>query len=416
MLAEIITIGDEILIGQIVDTNSAFISKALNKIGVSVYQITSIQDDKAHILKALKEAEQNANIIIITGGLGPTKDDITKTTIANYFNDTLVVDKAALDNITHLWQNVIKKPLQQVNIDQALMPSKSETLINTVGSASGIWINNNNKTFVALPGVPYEMKALITNAVIPKLEKTYQLPYIEHQTIITYGVGESVIAEQISEFENNLPHFIKLAYLPSLGSVRLRLSAKDTDKNKVVTTMQQQINLLKPLLKNIDHHFDNEPNRIMQIGALLKANNLKLAVAESCTGGEISKQITANPGVSAFYNGGITTYATQSKIDVLGISTDIIKTYGVVSTKVAEAMANGVKKLYNSAYAIATTGVAGPSKGDSNTDVGTVIISIATPNYTISKQFNFGKNRFRVIQKATYKAFELLEKEILKNC
>ena len=213
MQAEIITIGDEILIGQVIDTNSAYISKALNKIGISVYQITSVQDDRQHILKSLSEAEDNADVIILTGGLGPTKDDITKNTIAEYFNDTLIQDEMVLKNIEEMWRRYIKQPLSQVNIDQALVPTKATVLMNHYGSAPGMWLEKNGKVFVSLPGVPYEMKALITNEVLPRIQEKYHLPYIMHKTLHTYGIGESKLAERISDWEDNLPDFIKLAYL-----------------------------------------------------------------------------------------------------------------------------------------------------------------------------------------------------------
>jgi len=233
MQAEIITIGDEILIGQIVDTNSAFIGEALNSIGVSVYQITSIQDDKEHILKALSEAESNADIIILTGGLGPTKDDITKHTISEYFNDTLIRDATVTENIERLWRDYVKKPIQQVNLDQALIPSKAKALMNKVGSAPGMWLEKGEKTFISMPGVPFEMKLLMKHEVLPKLKTKYKRPFILHKTLLTYGIGESMLAARIEDWEDKLPEFIKLAYLPNLGKVRLRLSAKGFDEQVI---------------------------------------------------------------------------------------------------------------------------------------------------------------------------------------
>ena len=230
MNAEIITIGDEILIGQIVDTNSAYIAKELNKIGISVFQITSVQDDKKHILEALENAQNNAGLVILTGGLGPTKDDITKTTLADYFEDTLVRNKEVVAHIKHIWKTYIKQPLLQVNLDQALVPSKAKVLMNQSGSAPGMWMENNTTVFISLPGVPFEMKALMQNEVLPRLSKQFELPFILHKTVLTYGLGESVIADRISEWENNLPKSVKLAYLPNLGRVRLRLSSKGYDK------------------------------------------------------------------------------------------------------------------------------------------------------------------------------------------
>lgn len=415
MLAEIITIGDEILIGQIVDSNSAFIGKELNKIGASVYQITSIQDDKTHILKALKEAEANADIIILTGGLGPTKDDITKTTIAEYFNDTLVQNEDALQNIKILWKRYVKQPLAQVNIDQALMPSKSEMLINKFGSASGIWMSKNNKVFISLPGVPYEMKTILVDEAIPKLKAMFKMPFIHHKTLLIYGIGESMLAERIADFEDNLPNFIKLAYLPNLGRVRLRLSAKGEEKQVVLKEMELQLKKLIPLLEGIFFSYEeNEPIEIL-IGKQLTQLGKTIVTAESCTGGKIAEQITANSGASAYFKGGLITYATQSKIEVLKVDPALIKKHSAVSKEVAEAMAKGAQQLFNSDYALATTGTAGPTKGDSHAEVGTVFIALATPDTVIVEEFHLGQHRFKVIHRAVNKAFEMLQKEILKN-
>lgn len=304
MLAEIITIGDEILIGQIVDTNSAFIAQELNKIGVSVYQITSVQDDKQHILKSLKEAEENADIIIITGGLGPTKDDITKKTIAEYFNDTLVRDPDVLKNIERLWREYIKQPLQQVNKDQALVPSKSQVLMNLYGSAPGMWVAKNDKTFISLPGVPFEMKSLIHNQVLPKLKERYKFPSIYHKTLLTYGIGESMLAARIEKWEDSLPNYIKLAYLPNLGKVRLRLSAKGPDKVLLEKEVERQIQLVMPLIEDVFVGYQdlNESLEDLLAKALVEKETT-LSVAESCTGGNISQLLTAKSGASAFFKG-----------------------------------------------------------------------------------------------------------------
>tara|TARA_R110002073_G_scaffold159955_1_gene315394 strand:+ start:4359 stop:5606 length:1248 start_codon:yes stop_codon:yes gene_type:complete len=415
MQAEIITIGDEILIGQVVDTNSAYISKELNKIGVSVYQITSVQDDKIHILKSLKEAEENADIIIITGGLGPTKDDITKATIAEYFNDTLVQSQAVLDNIKDLWKKYIKQPLSQVNINQALVPSKATILMNHFGSAPGMWLEKDAKVFVSLPGVPFEMKALMNHEVLPRLQKQFELPFILHKTLLTYGLGESKLAEKIETWEDNLPDFIKLAYLPNLGMVRLRLSAKGTNEQLIISEMNKQIKLLLPQIEKEFAGFEENGNLEMLIGKKLTSLGKTLATAESCTGGKIAERITANPGASIYFKGSVVSYATQAKIDILHISEDLIDKYSVVSTQVAEAMAINVQKLFKTDYTIATTGNAGPTKGDANVEVGTVCIAIATPKGVFSKTFNLGNHRTKVINKATNKAFEMLQKEIFKN-
>ena len=413
MQAEIITIGDEILIGQIVDTNSAFISSQLNKIGVSVYQITSVQDDKTHILKSLKEAEENADIVIITGGLGPTKDDITKKTLAEYFNDELVQSDAVLKNIEHIWKTYVKKPLAQVNIDQALVPSKVKVLMNEFGSAPGMWLEKDNKVFISLPGVPYEMKALMENHVIPKLRSTFNFPYIKHTTLLTYGLGESSLAARIEDWEDKLPDFIKLAYLPGLGRVRLRLSAKAMDKNLVETAMKKQVDALLPQIEDIFAGFEADDSLEAVVGKQLTHLGKTLATAESCTGGKIAESFTSIPGASKYFKGSVVSYATEAKIDVLNISKDIINKHSVVSKEVAESMAHSALKLFNTDYAIATTGNAGPDKGDSNAEVGTVYIAIATKYSVHSEVFNFGNHRKKVVRKAVNKAFEMLQKEIL---
>jgi nicotinamide-nucleotide amidase len=415
MQAEIITIGDEILIGQVIDTNSAFIAKELNKIGVSVYQITSVQDEKSHILKALKEAEDNADFIILTGGLGPTKDDITKKTIAEYFDDTLIRNDEVTINIHRLWKNYINQTPTQVNLDQALVPSKAQVLMNAFGSAPGMWLEKNGKVFISLPGVPFEMKALVENEVIPKLQKTYKFPIIIHKTILTYGLGESSLAARIEAWEDDLPNFIKLAYLPSMGRVRLRLSAKSIDKMAIELEMQKQVDLLLPQISDVFVGYEEDESLEAVIGKQLTRLGKTLATAESCTGGKVAETITSIAGASNYFKGSIVSYATQSKIDVLKIPEGLIKKYSVVSPQVAEKMATHVLQLFKTDYAIATTGNAGPTKGDADAEVGTVYIAIATKKGVISEKFNFGNHRTKVINRAVNKAFEMLQKEILKK-
>lgn len=415
MQAEIITIGDEILIGQIVDTNSAFLGKEFNRIGVSIYQITSVQDDKDHILKALKEAEDNADIIVVTGGLGPTKDDITKHTICEYFNDTLVENKDVLAHVEHLFSTYISTPISDLNRQQALVPSKAKVLMNQFGTAPGMWLEKNGKVFVSLPGVPYEMKALITNEVLPALRKKFKLPYIKHRTLLTYGLGESAIADRIESWEDALPSFIKLAYLPSLGRVRLRLSGISFDKNMLDAELEKQIALILPQIEDIFVGFEEDISLEAIIGKQLTALEKTISVAESCTGGQIAKAITTNAGASQYFKGSIVSYATDSKVDILGISKQDIASHSVVSRQVAEAMAKNVRKMFNTDYGVSTTGNAGPSKGDSDAEVGTVWIAIATEDKVYAEVFNFGNHRDKVIMKATNKAFEMLQKEILKK-
>lgn len=416
MLAEIITIGDELLIGQVIDTNSAFIAKQLNKIGVSVYQITSVQDDKKHILKALKDAENNVDIIILTGGLGPTKDDITKKTIAEYFNDTLIKNELVLNNIEAIWQQHVRTELLQVNRDQALIPTKSKPLMNRLGTAPGMWLEKEEKTFISLPGVPYEMKALIEYEVIPKLKDKYNCPFIIHKTLIVYGLGESALAARIEVWEDALPKHIKLAYLPNLGKMRLRLSTKGYDEQSLKKEIQEQIDKVIPLIKDEYAGLEDEDGSVeIVIAKQLTKLNETLAIAESCTGGSVAERFTTNSGASAYFRGGIVTYSTQSKINVLGVAESDINTHSVVSSQVAESMAQNVKNLFQSDYAIATTGNAGPTKGESDAEVGTVFIAIATKTNVYSQEFNFGNSRIKVINKAVNKALEMMLKEIFKN-
>ena len=416
MIAEIITIGDELLIGQVIDTNSSFIAKQLNKIGVSIYQITSVQDEKSHILQALSDAEHRVDIVIITGGLGPTKDDITKKTIAEYFDDSLVRDDSVLQNIETIWKQHVRTTLLQVNKDQALIPSKSKPLMNRLGTAPGMWIEKAEKVFISLPGVPYEMKALIDYEVIPKLTDKYHCPFILHRTLMVYGLGESALAERIEAWEDALPEHIKLAYLPNLGQMRLRLSTKGFDEQKLKREVQEQIDKVLPYIKDEFAGFEDEEGSVeMVIAKQLTKIGKTLAIAESCTGGAVAERFTVHSGASAYFKGGVVTYSTQSKINVLQVPKSLIDQYSVVSAQVAEAMAKNALDLFQSDYAIATTGNAGPTKGDSDADVGTVFIAIATKTQVYSQEFNFGNLRLKVINKAVNKALEMLLKEIFKN-
>jgi len=415
MLAEIITIGDEILIGQIVDTNSAFIATELNKIGIQVVQITSVQDEKNHILESLSNAEKRADIILLTGGLGPTKDDITKKTLCDYFNDSLVLNEKALQHIYELFENHLNRTPNQQNILQAHLPSKATALENKFGTAPGMWFEKKHKVFISMPGVPYEMKGLMHNEVIPRLQKKYKRPIIVHKTILTTGMGESAIAEIIEDFENNLPQEIKLAYLPSLGRVRLRLSTKGDNEVTLRAAINNHVKQLQGLIGDIIIGYDEETSIEEVVANLLIKNNQTLSLAESCTGGQMARKITRMSGASNYFAGGFVTYATQSKTKILGVSKELIDKYTVVSAEVAQAMAKGAKERYGTDYAVSTTGIAGPTKGDANEDVGTVFIGIATPSGVISEKFNFGKDRQRVITNAANKGFELLRKEILKN-
>ncbi len=415
MNAEIITIGDEILIGQIVDTNSQWIGKELNKIGVSVYQITSIQDERQHILNALKEAENRADVVIITGGLGPTKDDITKKTIAEYFNDEKIVTyPEVIDNIKFLFKK-FNHPFNEVQKYQAELPSKATLLMNRLGTAPGMWFNENNTVFVSLPGVPYEMRGLMTYEVLPKLQEEFDLPYILHKTILTYGQGESVIASRIEDFENTLPKNIKLAYLPSFGKVRLRLSAKGDDLEKLQEALSEKVKELTGLVDDIFVGYEDEGAIESQVGKFLKSKELTICTAESMTGGKIASTLVSVPGSSAYFKGGFVVYTSELKEQLLDVPMSLIEENTVVSKEVAELMAINARKKVNTDLAISITGNAGPTTDHNDKDVGLVYIGIADENGAEVHEYNFGKPREKVINKTVNKALELILRKNMKN-
>lgn len=414
MKAEIITIGDEILIGQIVDTNSQWMGVALNKIGVSVSQITSIQDDTTHILKAFKQAAENADIVLVTGGLGPTKDDITKHAFARFFEDKLVLDEAV---VTHVKSMFAKRgiPFTDLNRDQGLVPSKSTVLHNALGTAPGMWVEDKGAVFVSMPGVPYEMKALMTEQVLPRLQKKFTLPHIQHTTLMTYGMGESSLSKKIESWENNLPSYIRLAYLPSPGVVKLRLSGKGFDKEKLANDMAAEVRGLEKIIPELIVGFDREETIQVVVSKLFKEAQATLSLAESCSGGFIAQLFTAIPGASNFFKGAVVAYTEAVKKQELGVSQKTLDQNTVVSKEVAVEMALGAQLKFNSDYAIATTGNAGPSAGHTDKPVGVVCIAIATPKGVFAEEFNFGSPREKVIQRCANKALELLRKEIIKN-
>ena len=415
MNAEIITIGDEILIGQIVDTNSQWIGKELNKIGVSVYQISSIQDEERHILNAFKEAQSRADIVIITGGLGPTKDDITKKTIAKYFNNQEIIEyPEVIDHIKKMF-NKYNIPYNKVQQYQAQLPSKAILLMNKMGTAPGMWFYENNTVFVSMPGVPYEMKGLMKNEVIPRIQEQFKLPFIIHKTVMTYGQGESVIAERIEDWANKLPDFIKLAYLPSFGRVRLRLSAKGPKKQVLEDSLHTVLQELYLLLSDIITGHESGVAIEEHIGNLLKDSKKTLCTAESVTGGKIASTIVSVPGSSAYFNGSIVAYSSKMKQELLHVSSETIKKYSVVSSNVVEEMAISAMKKTNSDYAIAVTGNAGPTSDKTSIAVGIVFIAIASAKGVVVEEFNFGHPREKVINRTVNKSLQMLQQEILKK-
>jgi nicotinamide-nucleotide amidase len=375
----------------------------------------SISDNKQHILDTFCKLQNKVDLVLITGGLGPTKDDVTKKTFCDYFGDELVVDDAVLQHVTQLIEGFYKRTITQINKDQALVPSKCTVLHNQVGTAPGMWMKKENTVFISLPGVPFEMKYLVENEIIPKVVREYKRPYILHKTILTYGQGESMVAERIENWEDNLPEFIKLAYLPNPGSVRLRLSARGTDKELLEKAIEENVVSLTKIIGDIIVGFDDGETLETVVGTLLKQQNKTVSTAESCTGGNIAQLLTSVSGASKYFKGSVVSYATETKISVLGISEDLIKEHSVVSAEVAKQMAINIKTIMKTDYAIATTGNAGPTKGDSNAEVGAVFIALATPNTIIVEEFNFGQPRDKVIDRAVIKSLEMLRKEILKN-
>ena len=406
MLAEVITIGDEILIGQIVDTNSAWIGQKLNNIGIRIKQITSISDNEEHILDALKLATTRADVIIITGGLGPTKDDITKKTLAEYFNVGMRQDPDALENVKQIFSKV-SVPILDVNLQQADVLENCITILNKNGTAPGMWIDDGNKIYISLPGVPFEMKYMMEDDVIPRLKSILNLPIIIHHTILTSGIGESALANTISKIEDSLPPHIKLAYLPKLGQVRLRLSGYGTDKieieNEIANYALQIVGLIdKYVISEIDEPIEKI------ILDFMSSRNLVLATAESCTGGYISHLLTQNPGSSKVFLGGAVAYSNDLKKLMLDVSEQTLLKHGAVSEEVVTEMAQGCIKMYKSDYSIAVSGIAGPDGGTIDKPVGTIWIAVANKAKTVAKKFVFNSRRPQNIERSAISGFTML--------
>lgn len=415
MKAEIITIGDEILIGQIVDSNSAFLGKQLNKIGIEVYQITSVQDEEEQIINALKDASKRVDLIITTGGLGPTKDDLTKKTLCTYFKDELILNKQVLEHIEDIFTKYVSTPILPANKTQAYLPSKSTALFNRYGTAPGMWIEKNQVVYISLPGVPYEMKSLMRDEVIPRLKQRFQTPYIIHKTVVTYGLGESAIADLIEDWEEALPKHIKLAYLPNFGRVRLRLSTRGNHEDQLYEELNQQIDKLHQYIGHIIKGFEDELSLEENIAQLLTQKQLSISTAESCTGGKIASKLSDIPGASAFLKGGLISYATSSKADALGIASEVIDKHSVVSAEITVEMAKKSLAMFHSDLAIATTGNAGPTKGDSKAEIGTVYIALADKQGVNVQKYSFGNQRERVTYKAVNKSLELIYDWIIQK-
>jgi nicotinamide-nucleotide amidase len=411
MRAEIITIGDEILIGQIIDTNSAWIAEQFNLNGIEIYQVTSVHDNHSHIMQALRDAEKRVDLVLLTGGLGPTKDDITKKALCDYFNTHLIFHEPTWQNIQNRFEKM-KSALNKLNRDQALVPESCTVLPNGTGTAPGLWFEKNKTIFISLPGVPFEMKNIVEIEVLPRLLNYGKKKAIFHKTVLTQGLPESKLAQKIEVWESSLPENIRLAYLPNPVSVRLRLSAHGTCISSLKEQVEVEINKLKQLIPGYIFGYDSD-TLAGNTGKLLLEKEKTLSLAESCTGGYISHLITSVPGCSDYYKGSITAYSNEIKRNILGVEADTLHKYGAVSEQVVRQMAEGAMKIFGSDYAIATSGIAGPTGGNKEKPVGTVWIAVAGPTKTISRKYIFGDSRERNIIRSSQTALQLLRRIVI---
>ena len=404
--AEIISIGDELLYGQTLDTNAHWISHKLDEYNIKVFQRTTIGDDADQILNAFATAAERVDIVLITGGLGPTKDDLTKPLLAKYFGVGMVHHEEVLRDITLLFAKASRE-VTALNAQQADLPANCEKITNPVGTAPGMWFYENNTVFVAMPGVPYEMKSIMTQGILPKLHEMFSKGVLHHHIIKTIGITESSLSDLIEDWEVNLPKHIKLAYLPTKGQVKLRMTGSGDDLN----TLKQEIDTLQmaimPKIAKYVYGFGADSLEGV-IGQLLNKNNLTLATAESCTGGYLAHMITSVPGSSRYFKGSVIAYSNEVKIAQLGVSTEDLKQQGAVSEEVAKAMAEGVRKELNADIAIATTGIAGPDGGTVEKPVGTVWIAYSDKHKTLAKKFNFSRDRTFIVHWSALAALNMI--------
>lgn len=413
MKASIITIGDELLIGQTVDTNSAWMGAELSNLGFDVYRSTSIHDRREDILEALAEAERKSDVVLITGGLGPTSDDITRQTLCEYFNTKLVLNDRVLKMIMEMLARR-NFPLNENNRKQAEVPENCLVLENQTGTAPGMWFEKNNTVFISMPGVPHEMKHIMNVHVLPELRKRYTSQAIFHRNIMTYGIFEAKLAEILTDFESELPQNIKLAYLPAFGIIKLRLTGTGAWPEQI----QNEVNVQAEKLYRIIPEFiyaENEEMPEVVIGRLLKNKNAILCTAESCTGGEIAHLITSVSGSSAYFKGTVVAYANEIKTKLLGVPEEIIEKNGAVSREVVEKMASGALNIFGADYAVATSGIAGPDGGSESKPVGTVWIAVASNYDVVSEKHVFTSDRITNIRRFSLAAMNLLRKQILKS-
>ena len=406
MIAEIITIGDELLIGQVIDTNSAWIGKTLNAAGIQIIQINSISDKAEEIISTLDKSLKRSKLILITGGLGPTRDDITKQTLARYFDSPLVVNQEALENVTAIFKR-LNRPLLAVNKKQAEVPANCTILLNQNGTAPGMWFEKDGSIIVSMPGVPYEMKGMVENQVLPMLRSRFCLPAIIHHTILTAGIGESFLAEMISAVEDELPEYIKLAYLPALSLVRLRLSGYGADVKTLKAALEEQSGKIRAIISKYIITEEDIPIQAAIVKKLI-ARKKTLSLAESCTGGYISHLITSLPGASQVLLAGVVSYSNAAKVNFLGVNSETISSHGAVSEEVANEMVRGILLKTGSDYAIAVTGIAGPDGGSEDKPVGTVWISAGDKHSVYARKFIFGNQRAQNIERSANSALAWL--------
>lgn len=412
MHAEIIAIGDEVLIGQTVDTNSTFIARQLTSYGIKIVQKRVVADDRGKIVEALDSISEETDLVFMTGGLGPTKDDITKNTLNDYFGGKLEFRPEIYDHIIELFKSFNRVP-SEVNRNQAYLPDVCEAIPNKLGTASGMRFMKDDVYYFSLPGVPYETEYLVEKKIMPWIDENFQGANAVHKTIITQGVPESDLAEKLEDWENNLPPQISLAYLPSPGMVKLRLSSYTVEKERAQRMIEKEVVQLKEILGEIIFGDDAESLEEI-IGKVLSNADATVSTAESCTGGYIAHLITKVPGSSAYYNGSLLTYSNEAKVNLLQVSESDLEEHGAVSQPVVEQMAIGAREHFNTTYAVSTSGVAGPDGGSKEKPVGTVWIAIAGPNGVKSRKFSFGRGRIRNIQKSALMALDMLRRELQK--
>ncbi|WP_426491801.1 competence/damage-inducible protein A [Hymenobacter sp. 102] len=410
---EIMTIGDELLYGQVIDTNSAFMGQELGKLGLRVRQITSVSDRADEIVAALDLARQRAQVVLMTGGLGPTKDDLTKHVLARYFGAELVLHEPTLRHVEGIFAR-FNRPMLEVNRQQALVPANCTVLHNALGTAPGMWFEDRGTVFVSMPGVPFEMKGLMTDEVLPRLRQHFQTPAIEHVVVQTVGLGESFLAQRIEDWENRLPANVKLAYLPSLGGVRLRLTGHDDGQPDLRARMEALLPELRTLLG--DHIFaEGEINLETAVGNLLAKRGLTVGTAESCTGGLLAHRLTSVPGSSRYYQGSIIAYSNDIKLQELGVKAETLAAHGAVSEPAVAEMAEGLRRRLGVDVALATSGIAGPDGGTDAKPVGTICLAYADARHTVTRQISFNRGRQLNLEYTTTAALNLLRLEVEKG-